>query len=368
MKILLLLIYLLLNQNIFSSTSLNDVKYLFDKDKLSNANDSFHFLRTYVDYYYLLIKNNPALLADFNDLSKIEGLCVGDAHPENFGTIIKNDGSIIFTHNDVDDSAPCPVIFDFMRLVVSSKLYNDSIITKDIFAHYLNGLNNGKESIPNPIIDMLTKAQKKGTEPSNKKVVNEKIIRDEISKEIPLSEIQAIKKLMAQYIPAKWNLIDQISTMNLGGGSGKLKRYELLYKSGDHLLHLELKTQSAPSVYPVANNIPDQKSRLFSALKMDQGEPISAYYNVITINDIPYLVRPRFAGNIGVSLDKFNLNENESIILYEAYQLGMIHQKSIKAVKNYISMLTKLGHQPISDFSKVMADFYNLKFNELKKP
>jgi len=34
---------------------------------------------------------------------------VGDAHPENFGTLLQKDGTSVFTVNDVDDSGPCPL-------------------------------------------------------------------------------------------------------------------------------------------------------------------------------------------------------------------------------------------------------------------
>ena len=41
-----------------TSPTLNDVSYQFDHDKLKAANDSFHFLRTFVDYYYDLFPAN----------------------------------------------------------------------------------------------------------------------------------------------------------------------------------------------------------------------------------------------------------------------------------------------------------------------
>src|SRR5262245_7976394 len=80
---------------------LKDVPYHFDQSKLAAAEDSFHFLRSFVDYFYLLVKGNTSAFKVFPSTEHVSGWCVGDAHPENFGVVLLQDGQPLFTMNDM---------------------------------------------------------------------------------------------------------------------------------------------------------------------------------------------------------------------------------------------------------------------------
>src|SRR5689334_23290260 len=67
-----------------ASAPLQDVEYTFSVSKSNQADDAFHFLRSYVDYFYLVTAKNQKNLR-VGSLQGFGGWCVGDAHAENFG-------------------------------------------------------------------------------------------------------------------------------------------------------------------------------------------------------------------------------------------------------------------------------------------
>ena len=64
-----------------AGAGLTDVPYDFDQGKLAAAEDSFHFLRSFVDYFYLLVKANMATFTIVPSTASMSGWCGGDAHP-----------------------------------------------------------------------------------------------------------------------------------------------------------------------------------------------------------------------------------------------------------------------------------------------
>ena len=163
LKLITQSLVLLMSLSAFAKTpEFKDVPYTFDQEKNQAAADSFHFLRSYVDYFYLLISKNQSQLKVFNQFQKITGSCVGDAHAENFGLLIQKDQTSQFTMNDMDDSGPCPVAYDLYRLLASSRLYNKDIQIDGIVSSYRDGLKNKPIQVPKSIQTMITDSQKKG--------------------------------------------------------------------------------------------------------------------------------------------------------------------------------------------------------------
>jgi uncharacterized protein (DUF2252 family) len=179
MTLLGILLTLGISLQSFADSPLQDVTYNFDAKKLDAAKDPFKFLRTYVDYYYLLTKANRAVLPSLDVNWKTAAWCVGDAHPENFGFLIQNDGSSIFTMNDVDDSGPCPAVLDLFRLMVSARLYEKNIKLGRLTEAYLTGLQGQSFKMPAALQSILARSQKKGTHPSPDKVSKNRLIRDQ---------------------------------------------------------------------------------------------------------------------------------------------------------------------------------------------
>ena len=129
----------------FSSLALEAPQYSFDLQKLAESKTSFHFLRSFVDYFYLTIAQNNKTLGVTKHFSQYSGKCVGDAHPENFGFLFQNDGNPLFTMNDIDDFGPCPMAYDIFRLLTASYLVDSKLSAETLLNAYLFGLSRSEE-------------------------------------------------------------------------------------------------------------------------------------------------------------------------------------------------------------------------------
>ncbi|MCX5784179.1 MAG: DUF2252 family protein [Elusimicrobia bacterium] len=350
--------------------NLTDVPYSFDQAKLDAANDSFHFLRSYVDYFYLLIKANRGSLRAVSAVDNVPGWCVGDAHPENFGVLIQNDGSSVFTMNDMDDSGPCPVVLDLYRLMVSSRLYSGKTKLDKLLQAYAAGLRGQTYTVPAPVTDMINKSQKKGITPDPKKIDGGKILRDSNMRDVDAGELAQIKAALASLgggLSPVAKLLDAVATSKIGGGSGGLLRYEVLLDNGGALLQLEFKEEPTPSIYPVAAaQIPETTQRIPTTILMEQGSGASSLYSVAAVSGKAMLIRPRFDGNVAMSLDKQTEQDNKDIIRYEAYVLGRIHARSLQKTDALARLLQVISGSAWEDDVTLMTRHFDLKFYQLK--
>ncbi len=350
--------------------NLTDVPYSFDQAKLDAANDSFHFLRSYVDYFYLLIKANRGSFRAVSAADNAAGWCVGDAHPENFGVLIQNDESSVFTMNDMDDSGPCPVVLDLYRLMVSSRLYSGKTNLDKILQAYTAGLEGQTYAVPSPVTDMIRKSRKKGRTPDPKKIDGDRILRDGNMREVDAWELAQIKDAIASLggsLSQGVKLLDAVATSKIGGGSGGLLRYEALLNNGGALLQLEFKEEPTPSIYPVAAaQIPETRQRMLMSILMEQGAGASAFYAVAAVSGKEMLIRPRFDGNIGMSLDKQTGQDNKDIIRYEAYVLGRIHARSLQNADALARFLQAIPGSDWENDVTLMTRHFDLKFSRMK--
>lgn len=344
-----------------------DIKnYQFDSSKIEAAPNAFHFMRSFVDYFYLIYKNNPSANSEIKKLEQNIGWCAGDAHAENFGVLILKDNSNIFTVNDFDDSDACPIALDLYRFIVTTKAYNSDIEASKIVKHYLKGLNNETTKIPDAVQEMFDKSVKRGLNPDSKKVANGKFVRSSLLNEVSAEELKVISsilKLNNKALP----ILDAVSTRKVGGGSGGLLRYEVLTKVNDQLIHLELKEITTPATYPVSvqTNLSDDK-RYYNTMAYAMGNLVSPLYQVIEVGQKTMLLRPKFDGNVGVSLDKNSESENEDLIKFEAYTLGKFHARSVKNTVPYIQQLQQIDLNTLDKQAEAMSEFFYKKFDELK--
>jgi uncharacterized protein DUF2252 len=347
------------------SLSLSDVPYQFDQTKLDVAKDSFHFMRSFVDYFYLLIAQNQDRLGTASSFKDFSGWCVGDAHAENFGFVMQKKGNSVFIMNDLDDAGPCPVAYDLFRLMSSSQLYTPNARNEDILSAYLAGVQGDTYSMPAAVGALYKDSQKKGANPHPKKVDGNQLVRDQGSQELERGTLKDLQKTLNGFMSGL-TLLDAFKTAKVGGGSGGLTRYELLVQIGPRLLHLELKEEVRPAVYPVATApIPATSARIAKALEVEQGPQTLPFYGVVQFQGLDMLVRPIFWGNAGVSLDKNSEDDNLSIIYYEAYVLGTLHRKSLNDSAKYVSLMKGT---PVSAWNQdvaAMAAFMNKKFKTL---
>ncbi|MBP9681234.1 MAG: DUF2252 family protein [Bacteriovorax sp.] len=354
----------------FSSTSeLKDISYKFNQEKIESTQDSFLFLRSFVDYYYYLIAGNPQAFNLTEKMGVITGWCVGDAHPENFGILLLENRQAIFTMNDMDDSGPCPVAHDLLRLLVSSRLYSPHIDSTKLISSYKAGLNGKKTLLPDVIKSMTKSSLDAGVEIPGNDIKKGKLKRKKSMSEVDtITQSQIHLLLTSEFKDEGLAVLDIVATQKTAGGSAGLKRYEILItNTKKQLIKLELKELTIPSIAPIATTIiPDQISRMKKSLQITQGSSFSHYYRVFSINGKSMLLRPKFGGNIGVSLKDSNMADNELIIEFEAYILGRLHANSanINALNNALLVMTSQMWE--SDIS-ILSEHFIRKFNELKK-
>lgn len=374
MKICLLLVLVFVFSS-FKTTAhaqLKDPIYSFDQSKVDAAPNSFHFLRSFVDLFYLTIKANPEQFPTVVQLSNTSGWCLGDVHPENFGMLIDKNNNAIFTMNDVDDSGPCPVIYDLFRLMVSSKLQNENIDLSILQDAYVDGLKGNLNQKPDILKTLKIKSEERGSTTHRNKVKDNLIVRNTLSRSLESSEQLAVIKALQHYSWSKnptTKIIDLVASSKLGGGSAGLLRYEVLIEIDGKQVHLELKQLTQPAIYPVATSndiLENPIQRVSKALSITQGDDLSSFYNVFKIKQDYFIMRPRFWGNITIDLVKNSKEENTDIINYEAYILGTLHSKSILDINKWTQTMFSLKNKKLKNEAELIANYFNQQYKKLK--
>lgn len=363
---MLTLISLLLISSVSFSTSLKDIPYNFNKAKLAETRTSLDFLRSYADYFYLLINANKSQLTSLEKNWNTAGWCVGDAHPENFGFVILENSASLFTVNDMDDSGPCPLVLDLARLMVSSKLAISSIDLNKLVESYVRGLES-KARIPEELEDLYEESQDKGRKVGKSRLDSseEKLKRTKESSEVNSKDQLLITHEISKVIP-RLKLIDIMATHKISGGSAGMLRFEVLLEIQGNLRLIELKELTDPAIQSVASEaVPSAYERIKKTLLFTQGSSASNWYEVLKIGNKNFLMRPRFAGNEGVNLQDQSAPENKEIIYYEALRLGNIHAQSLRMANTW-------GHtiRQQKDLSKdilSLVEHFQNKYRDLKK-
>lgn len=350
------------------ATDLQEIEYRFAPDKLAVAANPFQFFRSFVDYFYLLVSANRTALSSLSSTWSTSGWCVGDAHPENFGVLLLKDEKSIFTVNDVDDSGPCPVALDLLRLMVSARLFDDSVSSSAFIKAYVAGLGGESRQVPRDIKDLFKKSRKRGTDPNPKKIPGEKFIRGDELNDVPHEEAQKVAQALQFLQPnldALPRLLDVVSRKKVGGGSGGLLRYQVLWKDRGQLVHLELKQIVDPAVTSVATGpVTDHGERVMKALRVTQGDDFSKFYRIVRVDSKQMLVRPRFGGNVDVELDKVeNFSE---VAQFEAYQLGLLHGRSVSDVPAWKKAVLAVPAVSWESDVGALAGFFERQYRELK--
>jgi hypothetical protein len=343
-------------------SQIREVPYEFEPAKVSSVRSSLDFFRTFVDYFYLLEKENFEAQPFVNSQWAASGWCMGDAHLENFGTQLLRTGRAIFAVNDWDDAAPCPVILDFFRLAVSAVLVHPRMNLELLQEAYLRGAKGGSYPLPAMIAAMVKKSEKQGFEPSDKVVRNGRFVRSKESFELRPEERAAIKNILMQWPRYRW--VDGIRKTKMSGGSFGLLRYELLLEdsqSSNRRIHLELKEQAKPATLAVlrGGQIPNATERNLRSLQIVQGDKASEFYGVYVVLKKTMLLRPRFAGNDSWKSQAANVQDFNAVVAYEAYLLGKQRAQ--------IPVLAWNNSQYQQDVRR-FADFISKKYMQVVRP
>lgn len=369
MGILFTVLFTLLSLgDLTSAKELTDVSYDFAATKLSTVSSASDLLTSFVDYFYLLIAKNNSNLVTVSPAAPYAGWCVGDAHLENFGALILEDGISLFTMNDMDDSGPCPVALDLYRLMVSARLNNGGMNLSEMLAAYADGLAGISRKAPSVVEKLLIKSAERGAKVDMKNVdaAVMRFVRSADSLELSARERDLVStSISAMAALGKARVLDMIRRVKISGGSGGRLRYEILLQLDGELLHIELKEQVRPGIYPVASSdIPNVMQRIAQSLKFTQGASASRFFQTTNIDGADMLVRPRFAGNVAVKTSSLGDRDFFELAVYQAYTLGRIHARSVDM--NWLQVFKKITPEMWTQDVNAMVAQFKKKFGKLQ--
>lgn len=346
--------------------------------KIENAKTPFLFFRSFVPFYFKLTQSLSNDLDLLETLGSHTGWCVGDAHIENFGTLLDRNGNAFFSINDLDDGGPCPLVTDVLRFLTSVLLYDDSVDLAPIVDAYLKSLSQSnveKKSFHKPTRELLEEAEKNGFELKKKDVNRDQIRldRDEDAQEIDRGTKALLSLALKRSYGAGVQLMDSFEKVRESGGSGGLKRFIALVKNANKpgtfpkpIAVIEFKQISTPGIFPAATSpIPEADKRIQKSLVLEHGKDFSPLYQVQKLGQWWMLLRPRWAGHIGIKIEDYNDHQLRNIFEDEANCLGRLHRISANHLRSYLSMVLKTDPKQWIKTARRLAEKSEKAFNEL---
>lgn len=335
--------------------------------KIAAAKDSFQLYRSFVPAYCDLFKPAAEAVPALKNLKSQTGWIFGDVHPENFGEILSDEGKAIFTMNDMDDGARGPLVADLVRFLGAVNLYDREIDLTPLVKVYRKGLANEDVAKPKLLKALKMDAESAGQVPGKKlydkgtKILVRSEDTAEVNAQIRNEIVQAIGKAFGDSAEVR----DVLMLKRTEGGSGGLKRYEALVrmdkKSGTEKHHVvvEFKQMIDASIARFTEiPQPSVTERVRLGLKYAQGGSPSRFYSVQKIGNDEMLLRPRFAGNRGVTLSELDSGDAKELILYEAGLLGQLHRGSADSVTSYLRALSEVSDAVLTGESQKIADVF----------
>jgi Uncharacterized protein conserved in bacteria (DUF2252) len=347
--------------------NMNEADY---QKKLHEPQDEFHYLRTFVPVYYLLLNRNH--LPSFTDTAawNQSGWCVGDAHPENFGVVVGDSGATTFAMNDIDDGGPCPLIADAMRFFVAVHLYDSSIDLHELFKSYAKGLKGDPLDYSNEVQAMLEKGSGQ-TQPEDGWLDGASALnREKVGDDLSAAEMEIVRAAVAAAY-GEVEVLDAVKYTKAAGGSGGMLRYRVLLNFPQPQV-VELKEIQPPGVSQLSRGpIPGDAERLAHSLELEQGAFASGLDKVAGVGGVNMYFRPRRQGNIGVTLDKLN-SESEgkdkmlNVLRDEIMLLGHLHGISASDAAAYRQAFSDLNEdawmQAVESVSQDFSQLFQSRF------
>lgn len=358
--------------------------------KLSVAGDAgeFMFFRSYIPYFYDLLRRlqADAQFPDLHGLESIDGWCVGDAHPENFGVVYcragSNEHDLRFAMNDADDGGPGPLYADLLRFLTAVRLMNQDLSLEPVINAYRQGLDGDVAFSPvvareiaaasrkPDLVDNVLRPAGKGRFKPSKKARERFRFKRRVAKKHRKAMSEGIETLFQ----GRYSLCGLWSLKKRGGGSAGLRRYwALLAEKGrrcggrrslkrKHQFLLDFKTLGRSALSALVCD-PSQEgrggysllcsdepaaimNRIGETLDLERGLAVSRYCDVVKFEGLPpMIVRARWRGNRGIDVGDaaYTRRELSQLMKDEAKVLGQIHRKSLPEGSRYAAHIYTLS-------------------------
>lgn len=345
----------------------------FLKTRIENSNNLHKFYRSFVRYYYSVLKKNPDYISTLSSLKNFSGPVSGDPHVENFGFLVDKNHRAHFSFNDFDDADNSVLSLDLLRHLVSTLMIKPDIKLELYFKHYLRGLDGTQEDFPDELIDMKKKAEKKGHRLSEDEVnIEDKefLKYKQVVIKMTDSENQVLtaklEKLLQKEIDPTLKINELYKRTKDSGGSAGLIRYQLLITVKNRLLWLEMKEFTKPATSYYYTKSKKVKSERLQLIK-DNLLPMAVRdeFGLITFEGKSYMTCYIWDGEKGVDFQGIEESIWDEIILLEVQFIGYLHGKSInkQTLNSYRDASSKL---PVENW-KFAAKKIMEKMNETYK-
>jgi hypothetical protein len=301
-----------IRKELFRSTysHLSDAAY---RAKLEAADESpLFFFRSFVNTFY-------ADLSQLRETGPV-GFCLGDAHPENFG-FLEFPGGVRYVFNDLDDSGPCPLLFDALRFFTAARLSGLKEKRLEAVIDEYMAVLSGQEPrrLPKGYWPDLAKKRRKNLEKYSRggRLVTRAGLSDPSRR-----EREAVVSAWRQL--TELELLDIKARAREGGGSGGLRRFWLLVRerSSRQLELLELKELAAPGTSFSGQPESDAVGPQNAARRIWGEEPV--HFGLVQIDGKDFLLRSRTKDDI--ELDGLKQGEREEVLRVQAGLMAAFHR------------------------------------------
>lgn len=287
-------------------------------------------MRSYPNAYWHDVSQLPA-----KRIPGSIGICLGDAHPNNFG-FMRLGARTVFSLNDLDDSGRGPVALDAARyFAVLRTMFSDPELTRKAIKKYADVVRHPEEAVS--IERELLPAWSKVDQHDLKKPIDhDRLITGDATglQPIPDQTKAGLRKLLehtAELEPCRF-LDAAFLPRDLGGSAG-LKRYRALVERHGEKAILELKEAAEPGINQLG--LPDP-------LSMDERLPIlkKKFWGSKDARDDFYamfenrrfLIRNRLAMS-GVDVTKLSKKDRERVVLAQVSVMARLHAEGWQDVK-----------------------------------
>ncbi len=289
---------------------------------------SMMFFRAFPGGFHKDLKTVPAS----RQLGR-QTLCVGDAHPSNFG-FQRLGGKTRFIYNDLDDAGYCPVAYDAARYFAALRLFfDDGDLTDAVLETYVDALKDPSRGVTldkdwAPDWDQV---RAKGLEQysSGKKfyLIEDLRATSSANRSAATATVANVSWLQG------WSVLDVVEIDRKSGGSGGLDRYWLLLQKGGTQTIVELKQTAQPGteqgIHAKTLTGASRLSQLQSAMWGYAGQDALA---LVTLQGKTFLARDRLQRK---SLDVLDLHgkERQGVLQVQASVLADLHRAAWQGVQ-----------------------------------
>ncbi|WP_394833392.1 DUF2252 domain-containing protein [Pendulispora rubella] len=292
--------------------------------------DAFSFFRAFDAAYHADLASVPP--------SRVPGgetLCVGDAHPENFG-FMKLPSGTRFAINDLDDAGYCPAAFDAARFFAAVTLaYGNDALTKRALERYVDTVKDASRAtgIDSDLAPSWKKKREKGLTKYTKDGAFVLGDATDLSSPTPADRAATVSAIAGDPRLGNVTVKDVADYARTTGGSSGLRRIWVLVDSPSARTILELKELASPGVTWGRHTRTLDPSTRFDTLKRafwNDADPADVFG--VSLLGTHFMLRDRLLRD-APNLDELDASELAKVLDVEASQLALLHTSAWATVK-----------------------------------